>query len=177
MGAALASMPPARGWESNFFSATRSKVSSILAAHAHVRHEFYSGVRDVIRRQGRRAQQVCKERHAQTERVMYGVEENSMGIAHPRTPRAFYARYDASPHNVSQRLNSMRLQRIRFDVVSGCRFYGLTRCATAPVPAQQQFVRCGSIGHRRRWRASSRLPFGRGWILRKCDCGHIVFPI
>ncbi len=68
---------------------------------------------------------------------MYGVEENSMSIAHPRTPRRFSLDTTLLPHNVSQRLNSMRLQRIRFDVVSGCRFYGLTRCATAPVPAQQ----------------------------------------
>jgi len=77
-----------------------------------------------------------------------------MGIAHPRTPRAFYARYDASPHNVSQRLNSMHLQRIRFDVVSGCRFYrvdALCHCtgsgAAAVCPLRFQSV-TGVVGGR-----------------------------
>jgi len=77
-----------------------------------------------------------------------------MGIAHPRTPRRFPLDTTLLPHNVSQRLNSMRLQRIRFDVVSGCRFYGvdaLCHCtgsgAAAVCPLRFQSV-TGVVGGR-----------------------------
>jgi hypothetical protein len=71
-------------------------------------------------------------------------EENSMGIAYSRTWVALPLDTTLS-HDVSRRLHDLRLQRIRFDVVSRFRFYaGLIRRDVAAVPGQPQFRLLGS---------------------------------